>query len=37
MVRVLYFKGTARDVWKEWSEMVRAISNVTLKELKEVK
>lgn len=33
MKLVLLFRGTAREVWKEFDLMVRTIPNVTLKEL----
>ncbi len=32
-MRVLYFKGTAREVWKEFDLMVRAIGQVKLGQL----
>ncbi len=32
-VRVLYFKGKARQVWQEWALCVRAIGHVTLGQL----
>ncbi len=34
MKLVLLFKGTVREVWKEWGQMVKAIGSTTLGELK---